>query len=115
MIERDNFRKLCDIVRTNNHDSFLKLEKYKSVVNQYHRIKKAYNKLLHDTHKFVEKINGLHGKDLGMVLKGKEKYLNTLAFGISQGRIDINSDTYLEDYFFNMNIKSFEEVIKSIK
>lgn len=115
MIERDNFRKLCDIIRTNNIDTFIRLEKYTSVVNQWNRVEKAYKKLIHDTHKFVEKIDGLQGKDLGLFLKGKEKYLNGLAFGISQGRIDKNSDTYLEDYFFNMSIKSFEEIIKSIK
>lgn len=115
IIEADNFRKLCDIVRTNDNDSFIKLDKYASIVNQWNRIKKAYKKLLNDTANFVERIEGKHGKELGIILKGKEKYLNTLAFGISQGRINKNSDNYLKDYFYNMNIKSFEEIIKSVK
>lgn len=114
-IERDNFRRLCEIVRTNEHQSFIKLPKYTSVYNQYIRIQKSYDKLLNDTYNFVGKINGLHGKDLGMFMKGQEKYLNTLAFGISQGRIDLNNDNYLEDYFYDMNIKTFEEIIRKLK
>lgn len=115
MIERDNFRKLCDIVRTNDIDSFIKLEKYASVVDQWKRIKKAYKKILNDTNNFVNRIDGKQGKELGIILKDKPKYLNGLAFGISQGRIDKNADNYLEDYFYNMNIKLFEEIIKSVK
>lgn len=113
LIDKDNFRKLCDIVRTNNHSTFL-TEKYLSVRNQYHKISKQYKKLLNDTQRFVDTLENKQGKELGLFLKNKPKYLNTLAFGISQNRIDKNSDTYLEDYFFNMNIKMFEEIIKTI-
>lgn len=115
MIEKDNFRKLCDIIRTNNHASFIGEEKYTSVYNQWKKIKGLYKKLLNDTQRFVDKIDGLQGKELGLVLKDKDKYLNGLAFGISQGKIDKNKDGYLEDYFYNLSIKTFEEIIKSLK
>lgn len=112
-IESSNFRKLCEIVRTNNHKSFLKVEKYKSIIPQHKKIFSAYKALLNDTQVFVNKISGLSGKELGMKLKGSDKYLNTLAFNISQGKIDKNKDFYLEDYFYQMNIRTFEEIIKS--
>lgn len=115
MIERDNFRKLCDIIRTNSHESFVRLEKYSSVYNQWKRIKSSYKKLLNDTQVFVTKIQGLEGKELGMYLKGKDKWLNGLSFGIAQKRIDTSKENWLEDYFYQMNIKSFEEIMKSIK
>ncbi len=114
-IEKDNFRKICDIVRTNRHSSFTKLEKYTSVYNQWKKVNSAYKKLLNDTQRFVNSIDGLHGKELGLHLKGQDKYLTGLSFGISQGKIDKNSDTYLEDYFYNMSIKTFEEIIRKIK
>ena len=115
MNERDNFRKLCDIIRTNKHTTFIKLEKYASVYNQFKKVNDLYKKLLNDTQKFVNKIDGLQGKELGMVVKGEEKYLNSLAFGIAQGRINKDKDSYLEDYFYEMNIKTFEEIIRKLK
>lgn len=115
MIEKDNFRKLCDIIRTNSHTSFLRLEKYSSIQNQYKKINGLYKKLLNDTQRFVDKIGELKGKELGLVLKDKPKYLNGLAFSISQNKIDKNKEGYLEDYFYNMHIKNFEEIIKNLK
>ena len=112
--DRDNFRKIADIIRTNNHTTFLRLEKYSSVQNLYKKVNGKYKKLINDTQRFVDSINGLSGKDLGVKLKGCEKYLNTLAFGISQGKIDKNKDGYLEDYFYSMTIKNFEEILKKI-
>ena len=114
-IEIDNFRKLCDIIRTNNIDTFIKLEIYASVYNQFKKIKGLYKKLLNDTQHFVDKIDGLQGKELGLLTKGYDKYLNTLAFGITQGKIDKSQENYLEDFFYEMNIKTFEEIIKKIK
>jgi hypothetical protein len=113
--DRDNFRKISDIIRTNKHSTFLSLEKYHSVQNLYKKVNSKYKKLLNDTQLFVNSINGLSGKDLGMKLKGCEKYLNGLSFSISQGKIDKDKDGYLEDYFYQMNIRNFEEIVKKIK
>lgn len=111
MIEDSNFRRLCEIIRTNEHTSFISLPKYESVINQWNRVTKAYKKLLNDTYRFVKRVEGLEGKELGMATKNEDKYLNGLVFGIAQGRINKDSDTYLEDYFYNMSIKTFEDII----
>ncbi len=62
----------------------------------------------------MNKIDGLSGKELGLVLKKEPqyaKYLSGLAFGLAQNKI-IKSETYLEDYFYTMNIRTFEEIIQ---
>ena len=115
LIEKDNFRKLCEIVRTNNHSTFISLDKYKTVYNQWKKVKNSYKKLLNDTENFVVRIEGLEGKELGIKMKNSEKYLNSLAFGISQKRIIKDKEGYLEEYFYNMNIKTFEEIIRKLK
>jgi hypothetical protein len=121
-IEKDNFRKICNIIRTNKHKSFLKLEKYNSLTNQYNIINNTYDKLILDTNNFLSQIDflNINNKELGLLLKNKEHYLNTLAFGLKNLNLNKNTNTntniktYIEDYFYNMNIKTFEEIIKKM-
>ena len=112
IIEKDNFRRLCEIIRTNDCDTFIHLPKYASIKKQYFDIKKAYQELLSTTLDKLSTIKNLHGKELGLYLKNEEKWLSGICFGISSGKIDVNNPSYLKDYFFNMNIKTFEEIIR---
>lgn len=105
-IAKNNFRQLCDIVRVNLHDNFIKQEKYKALEEDYYKIRKAYLQLKDELETLVEQTKHLEGKELGLVMKKHQEY-NGLVFGIKQNRI---KDVY--EYLYNMNIKDFERIIK---
>lgn len=106
--DRDNFRRICEIIRTNNVKTFLDLPKYKSVENLYNKTKIKYDNLVNHLENFLKSIENLEGKELGMMLKGKDKFYNGFAFNYKQGKIKS-----IKDYLFNTDIKNFEQLINS--
>ncbi len=108
LIERDNFRKICIIVKTNSHRTFLKHPKYHSIIPQYERVYGRYIKLIQSTKDFIDSVKHLTGKDLNDKLKNTDKYLNNLTYLIVNGRYNKT----VEDYFYDMNIKTFEALMK---
>lgn len=111
LIERDNFRKLCIIVKTNSHRTFLEHPKYASIIPQYERIYQKYTHVLQATKDFIDSIKHLSGKDLNDRLKNTDKYLNNLAYLTINGKYTKT----IEDYFYDMNIKTFESLINTTK
>ena len=105
-ITKDNIRRMCEIVRTNSHKSFLKLDKYKEHVELYKQVYQAHmslkqrlNTLIGYTHKFT-------GKELGLKLKDNQDVAGII-FAYQKG---VFSD--VDDYLRKLPLKKYETLLR---
>ena len=105
-IQKDNFRRMCGIVRTNQHKSFLKLDKYKEHVELYERVYQAHIRLKQRLLTLFKWTETLSGKELGLKLQSN-KELSGIVFAYQKGVIQS-----LDDYLRAMPIKRYESLLQ---
>ena len=108
-IKKDNFRRLCEIVRVNSHSSFLKLKKYSEFTEQYKEISSKYKQIINTLENLIIQCEGLEGKELGLKCKQYPLY-NSFMFAYRVGKIKT-----IKDYLRTIDIKNFETMIKAQK
>ena len=108
-IKKDNFRRLCQIVRVNGHSGFLKLEKYAEFETQFKEIRSKYKQIINTLENLIVACDGLEGKELGLKCKPYPLY-NSFMFAYRAGKIKS-----IKDYLYNIDIKTFENMIKAQK
>ena len=108
-IKKDNFRRLCQIVRVNNHSNFLKLEKYSEFKEPYKEISSRYKQIINTLENLIIQCEGLEGKELGLKCK-QHPLCNIFMFAYRAGKIKS-----IKDYLYNIDIKMFETMITAQK
>lgn len=104
-INKNNARRLLEIIRTNDHKTFLGLEKYESLAGQYKEIKHKFENLKVFLNKLINDCLSLEGKELGLKMKPYQEY-NGLVFGIKQGKIQS-----IDQWLYAHDIKKLETII----
>jgi len=107
-IDKDNFRRMCEIVRTNSHKSFLSLDKYKEHTVLHSTIKTAYKRLQQKLDTLIEYTKTLTGKELGLKMKDNQN-LSGIVFAYQKGAI-----TDIPAYLRKLEIRKFESLIRGL-
>lgn len=104
-INKNNARRLLEIIRTNEHKTFLELEKYKPLTSQYNVIKHKFSTLKVFLNNLIDVCKPLEGKELGLKMKPYQEF-NGLVFGIKQGKI-----SSVDQWLYDLDIKKLETII----